>query len=148
MGNNTRKRSASVANIDSNPNAKVKPNQKPSGSKAAKKERLQKQSNPTTAWDAIITKYPTEIKTFYPSQASIPDTLAIVKHLATLPAVEGALENRSKRVGTHPFTLALGSKGSIKSHDKYQHFHTRNQSSRAQGNLKAVLAQASGTPAP
>lgn len=148
MGNNTRKRSASAANFDGNPSTEVKANKKPPASKAAKKARVQKQPNPTTAWDAVTTKYATEINTFYPSQDSIPDSLSIVKYLATLPAVEGALENRSKRIGTNPFSLALGSKGSITSHDKYQHFHARNQSSRAQGNLKAVLAQASGSPAP
>lgn len=147
MGSNARKRSASVANIDSNPSTKGKANKKPPATKAVKKARVQKQSNPITAWDAVTTKYPTEINTFYPSQASIPDSLSIVNYLATLPAVQGALDNRSRRIGTNPFSLALGSRGSTTSHNKYQHFHARNQSSRAQGNLKAVLAQASGTPA-
>lgn len=148
MGNNNRKRSASVANVDSNSSAKVKANKKPASSKAAKKTGSQKQPNPTTAWDAVTTKYPTEINKFFPSQASIPDSLGIVQHLATLPAVDGALEDRVRRVGTNPFTLELGSKGSIQDHHKYEHFHARNQNSRAQGNFKAVLAQASGTPAP
>lgn len=115
--------------------------------KIPKKSRLQQQANSTNAWEAVNSQYPAEINSFYPSLASVPDSLTIVKYLASLPAVKGALDFHDQRIGARPFTLELGSKGSIKSGEKYGHFHARNRSSRAQGNLKAVLAQASGSPA-
>ncbi|KAJ4397382.1 hypothetical protein N0V93_001608 [Gnomoniopsis smithogilvyi] len=136
MSSNPRKRSA----LD-------EPEKELSVAKGPKKPQSNQKSKPITAWDAVNAHYPAEISSFFPSLDSIPDSLTIVKHLASLPAVKGALDAHDQPIGNRTFTLELGSKGSIKSGDKYGHFHARNRSSRAQGNLKAVLAQASGSSA-
>lgn len=147
------KRPASVITMGSSPDSdpEFDKEQLPAV-RGQKKRRLQQkqqdqQPNPTTAWDAITAEYSAEISTHFPTQASLPESLTIVKYLATLPAVHASLDYNQQRIRGNPFTLEIGIKGTARSsEEKYAVFHARNRLSRIQGNLKAVLAQASGSP--